>query len=93
MTASIVIGISNLALAIAVFYFARKKDTIENSTQAAEVIVEMRNVRRDIGEIKGNIEAMRQEWRADHDTLTGIAREQKAMWKIIDSLKGGKHEN
>lgn len=85
---SIIFSVSNLALAIAVFYFARKKDHTEDATQTAEVIVEMRNVRRDIGEIKGSIEAIRTEWREDHDSLIGVMREMRAMWKLIDNMKG-----
>lgn len=87
------IAIINFILAVAVFYFARKKDTQESTTQSTEVLVELRTVRRDLGELKGDVQSMRQEWRKDHDTLIGIAREQQAMWKIIDSLRKGDSEN
>lgn len=89
---SIVQSVINLALAVAVFYFARKKDTHDGAVQNTEVIVELRTVRRDLGELKSDVQAMRQEWREDHDTLIGVMREQKAMWKIIDAIKGVKED-
>lgn len=86
---SYVIAVINAVLAIAVFYFSRKKETQEGSAQSTEVLIELRTLRRDVGELKGDVQSMRQEWREDHDALIGIAREQKAMWKIIDSLRKG----
>lgn len=89
---SYVTALINVILAIAVFYFARKKETAESVSESTEVIVELRTLRRDVGELKGDVQAMRNEWREDHDALIGIVREQKAMWKIIDSMKGVSHD-
>lgn len=90
---SYAIAIINAVLAIAVFYFARKKETQEGSAQSTEVLLELRTVRRDLGELKSDVQSMRQEWRDDHDTLIGIAREQKAMWKIIDNMQKGEKQD
>ena len=87
------IAIINVILAIAVFYFARKKEHTDGAEKSTEVIVELRTVRRDLSEMKGDLQAMRNEWREDHDMLIGIAREQKAMWKIIDTIKKGESNN
>lgn len=82
-------GVLSLLIAAAAFYYARKKDTHDTSAKATEVIVELRTVRRDIGEMKSDIQAMRQEWREDHDKLVGMERDIKAIWKNIDKIKGG----
>jgi len=87
------IAIINAVLAVAVFYFARKKEHTDGAEKSTEVIVELRTVRRDISEMKGDFQAMRNEWREDHDMLIGIAREQMAMWKIIDTIKKGEQNN
>lgn len=89
MDVEIIFSVTNLVLAVAVFYFARKKDTKNESAQTAELVAEMRNVRGDITEIKSSVDAMRSEWRSDHDALIGVIREMKAVWKLLDSLKGG----
>ena len=85
------IAIINAVLAVAVFYFSRKKDTHESAYKSGEVITELKTVRRDIGEMKMDVQAMRKEWRDDHDALQGLIREMGAMWKIIDGLKEGKN--
>lgn len=69
------------------FYYARKKDTHDSSAQSMEVIVELRTVRRDIGELKGDVQAMRTEWREDHDKIVSMERDIKAMWRHIDRMK------
>lgn len=87
-------GLISFAIAIAAFYYARKKDTHDNASQSMEVIVELRTLRRDVGELKGDVSAMRTEWKNDHDILIGVSREVSAMWKIIDKLQGkeGEHD-
>ena len=87
MELSIIISITNLAIAIAVFYFARKRDTAETAGQYTEVIVELRTLRRDIGDMKGDIQAMRKEWKVDHDALIGITKEQSLIWETVDLIK------
>lgn len=84
-----IISIINALLAVAVFYFARKKDTHEESFRSGELISELKTVRRDISEMKMDVQAMRKEWRDDHDALQGLIREMGAVWKIIDKLKEG----
>lgn len=88
-----IIAIINALLAVAVFYFARKKDTHEDAFSRGELMSELKTVRRDISEMKMDVQAMRKEWRDDHDALQGVLREMGAMWKIIDSMKGGNHES
>lgn len=81
------IAIINVVLAVAVFYFARKRDTTDSAYKSAEVITELKTVRRDISEMKLDVQAMRKEWRDDHDALQGIIREMAAVWKVVDGLK------
>ena len=92
-TIAIIQGVISFAIAIAAFYFARKKDTSENAAQSMELIVELRTLRRDVGELKGDVQAMRSEWKNDHDILIGVSREVSAMWKIIDKIQGKKKED
>lgn len=89
------IMIINFILSAAVFYFARKKETGDSAYKTGEMISELKTVRRDISEMKMDVQAMRKEWRDDHDALQGLIREMGAMWKIIDTLKKGvrEHEN
>lgn len=82
-----VVAIASFFIAAAAFYFARKKDTSDASAQSMEVIVELRTVRRDIGELKGDVQAMRTEWREDHDKIVSMERDIKAMWRHIDKMK------
>lgn len=86
-------GILSLIIAIAAFYFARKKDTHDTASQSMEVIVELRTVRRDISELKTDVQAMRTEWREDHDKIVSMERDIKAMWKHIDKINGVKSDN
>lgn len=81
-------GVLSILIAAAAFYFARKKETHDSSAQTTEVIVELRTVRRDIGELKGDVQAMRSEWREDHDKIVSMERDIKAMWRNIDKMKG-----
>lgn len=81
------IAIASFLIAAMAFYFARKKDTHDASAQDMEVIVELRTVRRDIGELKGDVQAMRTEWREDHDKIVSMERDIKAMWRHIDKMK------
>lgn len=81
-------GLISFCIAVAAFYYSRKKDTHEASSQATEVIVELRTLRRDVGELKSDVVAMRTEWKNDHDVLIGLSREIRAMWKIVDKLQG-----
>lgn len=90
---SMVQGLLSLIIAIAAFYFARKKDTHDTASQGMEVIVELRTVRRDISELKTDIQAMRTEWREDHDKIVSMERDIKAMWKHIDKINGVKSDN
>jgi len=83
-------GILSLIIAIAAFYFARKKDTHDTASQSMEVIVELRTVRRDISELKTDVQAMRTEWREDHDKIVSMERDIKAMWRHIDKMNGVK---
>lgn len=85
---SMVQGMISLIVAVAAFYFARKKDTHESSAQVTTVIVELQTVRRDIGEMKAEVQAMRMEWRDDHDKLVGMERDIKAIWKQVDKING-----
>ena len=80
-------SILSLVIALAAFYFARKKDTAESSEKATEIVVELRTVRRDIAELKGEVQAMRTEWRDDHDKIISMERDIKAMWRHIDRMK------
>ena len=74
----------NLILAIAVFYFARKKDTKEDSAQQAEIVVQMRGVREDVADIKADMKAMHNDWKKDHDDIVKMKSSLEAMWKRID---------
>lgn len=85
-------GILSLIIAIAAFYFARKKDTHDTASQSMEVIVELRTVRRDISELKTDVQAMRTEWREDHDKIVSMERDIKAMWRHIDKMNGVKRD-
>lgn len=91
-TVQAIISLISVTIAVSAFYFARKKDAQDVSSQSTEMIIELRTMRRDISELKGDVSAMRTEWKEDHDLLTGLAREMGAMWKIIDRLNGKKKE-
>ena len=66
------IAIINAVLAVAVFYFSRKKDTTDDAKASAEITSELKALRREMSEVKIEVSAMRQEWREDHDALQGL---------------------
>ena len=84
---SMVQGLISLAVAVAAFYFARKKDTSESSERSAKVIANLEKLSEDVADLKQNIKEMRREWHDDHDVLMGLSREMEAMWKIVDKLQ------
>lgn len=75
----------NLILAIAVFYFARKKDTQADTAQQMEIVVQVRGMRDDVADIKADMKAMRDDWKKDHDDIVKMKSSLEAMWKRIDS--------
>lgn len=89
---TILLGCTTVLFAVLSFYFSRKdkthSDATQISTQATTVIVELQTVRRDISEMKAEIQAMRIEWREDHDKLVGMERDIKAIWRQVDKING-----
>ena len=87
MDISTVLPILSIGVAIMAFYFARKKETQEDTQQSTEVIVELRGMRGDMSELKSDFKAMRNEMQRDHDDIVGMKRDFATMWKRIDELK------
>ena len=81
---SMIFGFANIILAVAVFYFARKKDTATDAAQQMEVVVQMRAVRDDVADIKSDMKAMREDWRQDHDDIVKMKSSLDAVWRRID---------
>lgn len=81
-------GLISLAVAVAAFYFARKKDTSESSERSARVITELEGLSKNVEEMKENIKEMRREWHDDHDKIVSMERDIKAMWRHIDKING-----
>lgn len=94
--------ILSLLIAGASFYFARKKDTKDDTAhqtaKQTEVAVELRGMRTDISEMKSDmrdeiaelkseIKSLRMEYKQDHDEIVGMKRDFNTMWKRIDELK------
>ena len=87
MDIGIILPILSAGIAVMAFYYARKKETKEDTTQATEMMVELRGLREDVGEIKAEFKELRGEMRADHDDIVTMKRDVKAMWQRIDELK------
>lgn len=81
-------GIISLAIAVAAFYYARKKDTRETSAQGARLMVQLESISRDVEEMKNNIKEMRREWHDDHDKIVSMEQSIKALWRHIDRING-----
>ena len=81
-------GIVSLAIAVAAFYYARKKDTHETSTQGAKMMTQLEGIRRDVEEMKDNVKEMRREWHEDHDKIVSMERDIKAIWRQVDKING-----
>lgn len=81
---SVLFGFTNIIIAIAVFYLARKKDTATDAAQQMEVVVQMRAVRDDVADIKSDMKAMREDWRQDHDDIVKMKSSLDAVWRRID---------
>ena len=86
-------GLISLAVAVAAFYFARKKDTAESSAQSAKLDARLESIGKDVEEMKNNVKEMRREWHDDHDKIVSMERDIKAMWKHIDKINGKENGN
>lgn len=89
---SIAQGLISLAVAVAAFYFARKKDTAESSTQAARVATQLENIGKAVDGIKADVKEMRREWHDDHDKIVSMERDIKAIWRQVDKINGKETE-
>lgn len=87
MELSILLPVISAGIAGMAFYYARKKETKEDTAQSAEMIVELRAMREDVSELKSDFKALRAEMRQDHDDIVGLKRDFKTMWQRIDELK------
>lgn len=87
MDITTILPIISVGIAIMAFYFSRKKETVEDTAQSTEVMIELRKMREDVAEIKGDFKALRAEMKADHDDIVGMKRDFATMWKRIDELK------
>lgn len=87
MELTALIPVLSIAIAVASFWYARKKETRDDSVQQTQVIVEVRAMREDVSELKGDFKALRDEMKHDHDDIVAMKRDFKTMWTRIDELK------
>ncbi len=87
MELTALIPVISILIAIASFWYARKKETKDDSVQQTQVIIEIRAMREDISEIKGDFKSLRAEMKQDHDDIVAMKRDFKTMWTRIDELK------
>lgn len=80
-------GIITLCISAAAFYYARKKDTVDNTKEFAEMTAELRIMRRDINEMNQNLKVMREDREEDHDQIVKISTQMEKMWFYIDHFK------
>lgn len=76
-----------LIVAVAAFYFARKKDASDSSAQLTEMIVEMRTMRRDLSEMKEDVKGMRQDQERDRTEIIKMHSQIEKIWFYIDQFK------
>lgn len=87
MDINVILPIISFGIAGFAFYYARKKETQEDTSQSTEMMVELRKMREDVAEIKTDFKEMRNEMRADHDDIVTMKRDLSAMWERIDEIK------
>lgn len=94
---SIIQSVLTLIIAVAAFYFARKKDTSDVTAMQTSLIVKLDNIHTDLSEMKAEINTLKDDWRADHDRLIELTKDLKhardhmqTMWTRIDEVKAGK---
>ena len=87
MDIAVALPIISAVIAIMAFYFARKKETKDDTVQSTQVIVELRGMREDVSELKSDFKALRAEMKQDHDDIIAMKRDFKTMWQRIDELK------
>lgn len=87
-------SILSLIVAVAAFYFARKKDNSDIVSMQTSMMVKLESIQSDLSEMKAEINAMKDDWRADHDRLIELSKDFKhakdhmqTMWSRIDELK------
>ena len=86
-TIGMIQGLLSLCIAAAAFYYARKKDTTDNTKEFAEVTAELRIMRRDITDMNQNIKALKHDREEDHDQLVKLISQLDKMWFYMDQVK------
>lgn len=87
MTWQDITPILSVVIAAAAFYFARKKDAQSDATQMAEAAVNINRMASDMADVKSDIKALREEYRADHDELVIMRGKVNALGERVDELK------
>ena len=77
----------SLTIAAAAFYYARKKDTTDNTKEFAEMTAELRIMRRDITDMNQSVKALRSDREEDHDQLVKLITQIDKMWFYMDQVK------
>lgn len=79
--------ILSILIAAAALYFSRKKEAQNDATQMAEAAVNISRMASDMADVKSDIKALREEYRADHDELVIMRGKVNALGERVDELK------
>ena len=77
----------SVVMTLAVFYFARKKDTQEDSATITTINVTMDNIAHDMSDVKADVKALRDEARKDHDEIVLMRAKVNALGERVDEIK------
>lgn len=80
-------SVVSVSVAVAAFYFARKKDTREDTAQIMDMQSDVRSTRDNVAEIKAEIKGIRTDWMRDHDDLVTVKSKVEALGNRIDELR------
>ena len=87
MTSYITVVVSIFSLLLAGYTFLSKSNK-ENTTELTTVIVKLESIATGIGDIKNEINLIKNDQKEDHDKLIQIEASIKSAWKQIDIISG-----
>lgn len=85
------IYISLFVFTVLTFFISRAKDSSDNAVKMEKVQNKLNDIKDDTQDIKSRIDTIEHRVQSDHDTLTILTRDIKAIWRVIDGEKT--HEN
>ena len=92
MTLHEILPYASLLLTFAAFYINRKRDAKDEAAMITKMSVKMDGIASDVSDVKADVQALRNETKADHDAIVLMKAKVDALGQRVDELKKMKGE-